>query len=676
MFRETLFATQGRFLDVPLKVQQDSADFLDWLGVGTNPSVAQVVAHLLTRAAQREPVSRDVYVELNRGAADPAIGRLVGTACLLVSDGRYVTPSAVFRQDNPFGRFRQLLGPDFDAIGALLDRLGVKRMPDHDDARNVLIDVARDERAQFHLPVQNEDDLAVIWRCWQMLDAALARTEVGPEWFTPLRELPVIPDAAFVLTPPTRLLIDDMPGVAAALNVGDALIRRKEGMWRAFQAAGLRSLTEAVDIEILQIEETTRHGEVRDRIYSRLPALARVLDDDPDGIPRLTTTVTQLAFPETPVLRIRYQLPVFGLTSEETSLKALYVPAERLKCHETQLISCPQDDGTWPWMLIAKEFARALYPGEAPGPLASSLYVALTAPSLDAAHSALDDAGWPRVDRVEVAPPGGEPGVSLGADDSTTDWPGYTQPAHADNDVTDAAAATRTRAEEAQAADVRSSEKADDRGAHANGDERSGSYVSSEHGAISEPDELRGQTGDDETTPSPSRRRRPTQEGSLTANRARLRSYVMVGDGEETERTPVDHSPVDQAGVRRVAEFEREAGRRPEVMAHENPGFDVISRDDAGRILRHIEVKSTAGGWDDMGVGLTPTQFEFAQQHRETFWLYVVEHALDHSRARVIRIADPIGRADEFRFDGGWSAVSETADTADPLMPIPARGEQ
>jgi Domain of unknown function (DUF3883) len=92
-----------------------------------------------------------------------------------------------------------------------------------------------------------------------------------------------------------------------------------------------------------------------------------------------------------------------------------------------------------------------------------------------------------------------------------------------------------------------------------------------------------------------------------------------------------------------------------------------------GRILRYIEVKSTASGWDDMGVGLTRTQFEFAQQHRETFWLYVVEHVLDGSRARVIRIADPIGRADEFRFDGGWSAVGETADTADPLMPTGAR---
>ena len=138
----------------------------------------------------------------------------------------------------------------------------------------------------------------------------------------------------------------------------------------------------------------------------------------------------------------------------------------------------------------------------------------------------------------------------------------------------------------------------------------------------------------------------------------------MVGDSEETERTPVDQSPVDQAGVRHVAEFEREAGRHPEVMAHENPGFDVISRDDAGRILRHIEVKSTASGWDDMGVGLTRTQFEFAEQHRGTFWLYVVEYALDRSRVRVIRIADPISRADEFRFDGGWSAISENADKA------------
>src|SRR5207245_2729465 len=71
---------------------------------------------------------------------------------------------------------------DFDAIGALLDRLGViKRIPDHEDARSVLIDIVREEQARFHLPIEDEDDVAVIWRCWQMLDGALARDEVDAE---------------------------------------------------------------------------------------------------------------------------------------------------------------------------------------------------------------------------------------------------------------------------------------------------------------------------------------------------------------------------------------------------------------------------------------------------------------------------------------------------------------
>ena len=651
VFREKLFATQGRFLDIPLKVQQDAADFLHWLGVETIPSVSQIVTHLLTQARLRAPVSRDVYTELNRNAADPSIERLAGTACLQMPVGGYAAPTAVFRQDNPFGRFRQLLGPDFDAIGVLLDRLGVKRIPDHHDARDVLTDIAREQQARFHLPVEYEDDLAVIWQCWRMLDEALARDEVGPTWFAALRSLPVIPNAAGVLTPPARLLIDDMPGVAAVLNIGDAVIRRKEGMWRAFQAAGVRSLTEAVGIEILQMQEMTRDGAVRTRMDSRRPALARVLDASPDGIQRLATALEELSFPQSPILGVRYHLPEFGLASAETALKSLYIPENPQEGCAARLISCPQD-GTWPWMLIAKEFARALYPGEAPGPLASSLYIALNAASLEAAHSALDDAGWPRLEYVDIAPPDAGPGAGFIDHDSDADWPDRSQP----DNWSDAPAGPpgMPRSPTGAAGD----QPPNDSPRVGNGAPPGPGSPAAHHDGQHEP-----ASTEHVSTPRP-----PADHTSRRAPHGRLRSYVTTGNGDGPGGETADTSPVDQAGVRRVVEVERAAGRRPEVMPHDNPGFDVISRDESGRILRHIEVKSTSSAWDDMGVGLSRTQFDFAMQHRDTFWLYVVEHALDDERARVLRIADPAGRAEEFRFDGGWSAVSEAAD-ADPPVP-------
>jgi len=663
VFREVLFATQGRFLDLPLKVQQDAADFLHWLGVETNPSVSQVVDHLITRARQRAPVSRDVYLELNRNAEDPAVGRLASEACLLLSDGEYARPDAVFRQANPFGRFRRLLGPDFDAIGNLLDKLGVKRLPDHHDARDVLVDISCEEDRRFHVPVDDEDDLAVIWRCWRMLDEALATGEVDVAWFAPLRNLPVIPDDIGILTPPTRLLVDDMPGVAAALNIGGAVIRRKEGMWRAFQAAGVRSLTEAVTIEILDMHETTRNGAVRARMLDRRPALARILDEDPDGIQRLTVVIEELSFPESPSLRVRYHLPDFRLSSDAPSLNALYVPAD-LENRAGQLISCPSD-GAYPWMLIAKEFARSLYPGETPGPLASSLYVALSAPSLDAAHSALDDAGWPRLEHVDIAPSATTLGAGFMDYDPGTDEPDRDRPCGT-GDATSDAEAPAPPAPQAPAADS----------AHPAGLSDEDAWYSSS-GAESE-----STPGPDEQGPYPSEQpgvpRGATPADPESADRVRhrvpqgrLRSYVATGsdesgahgEGERPGQAPVDTSLVDQAGVRRVVDHERAAGRHPEVMPHENPGFDVLSRDGTGQVLRHIEVKSVSGAWGDMGVGLTRTQFEFARQHRDTFWLYVVEYAVDDQRARVLRIADPAGRADEFRFDDGWSAVSEVTES-------------
>jgi Domain of unknown function (DUF3883) len=57
-------------------------------------------------------------------------------------------------------------------------------------------------------------------------------------------------------------------------------------------------------------------------------------------------------------------------------------------------------------------------------------------------------------------------------------------------------------------------------------------------------------------------------------------------------------------------------------------------------------------------VGLSRVQFEFARQHGEQYWLYVVEHTNDSVRSRIVKIQDPAGRAGTFTFDHGWVGIA------------------
>jgi superfamily II DNA or RNA helicase len=62
-----------------------------------------------------------------------------------------------------------------------------------------------------------------------------------------------------------------------------------------------------------------------------------------------------------------------------------------------------------------------------------------------------------------------------------------------------------------------------------------------------------------------------------------------------------DLADVEQRAVQAVVEAERRLGRAPEVMAHNNPGYDVRSTDPDGHLV-HIEVKGRAAGADDVFV--------------------------------------------------------------------------
>ncbi|GCD90183.1 hypothetical protein NLS1_21890 [Nocardioides sp. LS1] len=117
-------------------------------------------------------------------------------------------------------------------------------------------------------------------------------------------------------------------------------------------------------------------------------------------------------------------------------------------------------------------------------------------------------------------------------------------------------------------------------------------------------------------------------------------------------------SSVDTAGVSLVLDYERSCGRIPEEQAHNNPGYDVLSKDADGVVLRRIEIKSIGGAWTLFGVWMSATQLDENRTHPADFWLYVVEHA-DDDDAVIHRIHNPAGEATKFGFDDGWQALRE-----------------
>jgi hypothetical protein len=137
-------------------------------------------------------------------------------------------------------------------------------------------------------------------------------------------------------------------------------------------------------------------------------------------------------------------------------------------------------------------------------------------------------------------------------------------------------------------------------------------------------------------------------------------SYVGVHpDDDEPDPDGLDQAVrlrIEEQAIALITTLEPALRRTSEG----NPGFDLYEADSAGLTTRWIEVKSMTGSLEDRPVGISGTQFECAREKGDAYWLYVVEYATNSTKARVLRIQDPVGQARTFTFDRGWSRVSQT----------------
>ncbi len=151
-------------------------------------------------------------------------------------------------------------------------------------------------------------------------------------------------------------------------------------------------------------------------------------------------------------------------------------------------------------------------------------------------------------------------------------------------------------------------------------------------------------------------------ESDNTGGEKKFISYVAVSHAESTgDSDGLSHEQnmaLEEKAITKILSEEPNLSRTPT----NNPGFDLKEIGPDGATVRWVEVKSMTGTLQDHPVGISSTQFKFAEKHKDAYWLYVVECAGDLDQSRIIRIKDPAGKAQTFTFDHGWVEVSENPD--------------
>jgi len=137
-------------------------------------------------------------------------------------------------------------------------------------------------------------------------------------------------------------------------------------------------------------------------------------------------------------------------------------------------------------------------------------------------------------------------------------------------------------------------------------------------------------------------------------------SYVGTHpDANESDPDGLDQAArmqIEEQAITLITGIEPTLCRTPEG----NHGFDLYETDSGGKQIRWVEVKAMTGGLENRPVGLSRTQFDCAREKGDAYWLYVVEHATDPAKARVLQIQDPVAHARTFTFDKGWREIART----------------
>lgn len=127
---------------------------------------------------------------------------------------------------------------------------------------------------------------------------------------------------------------------------------------------------------------------------------------------------------------------------------------------------------------------------------------------------------------------------------------------------------------------------------------------------------------------------------------------------------------VQRAAVEQVRTWEQKRGR-PVQDAAPGSTWELVSGE--GDQQRKIKVRGLTGPWTARGIALTRAHLDKARQEGSSWWLYVVEHALDPQRVSILSIPNPATNMTEIRIGSDWRT---TAEGENPQDSSPQRGDR
>ena len=414
-----LFASQAKFLDVPVQIQDTSAEFLVWLGVRAEPRTCEVVRHLIWCSERNEAPSTRIYEWLSRSPLAPKdILTLKASACLWVGD-TYVRPREAFLGGHQFGRFRVQLDTESKKYQNLLDKLGVREEPNHRDAIQVLKDI--DKRNEGH--VLEQDDLRVVTHCWRMLSNAIDVSElIRDNLKLQLAGVRCIPNKDGVIHKPSRIFFEDRPDLAEKFDnyIGPHLITPPEkSVWIAMEAAGVRRVSEFVVGSVSESPNNRDDHEITKRIEARYELIRTILNagqstayqgDDLSLLRRIRAVSTDK-------INVQWRLDAFGLGQESkaTTVAAYYDSTKQVILYTRNSFDSPS------WSAISRELALALGFGETLASVSPGLKTVLEARTYRIAHQELVNLGIAPLEVRDDSPVEQPLAKSLGDDSVGTD---------------------------------------------------------------------------------------------------------------------------------------------------------------------------------------------------------------------------------------------------------------